>query len=55
MDFPKIDLESLPVLDTAAGMFGSLSDAANAATDDRAVIIMIYLYETTRNLPDVLV
>ncbi|MGV2496470.1 hypothetical protein [Pelagerythrobacter aerophilus] len=46
MNFPKIDLSSLPALDKAAGMFGSLSDAATVATDDRAVIIMVYLYET---------
>ncbi|WP_374405975.1 hypothetical protein [Pelagerythrobacter sp.] len=46
MNLPKIDLSSLPALDSAVGMFGSLSNAATAATDDRAVIIMIYLYET---------
>ncbi|MBM0168574.1 hypothetical protein [Altererythrobacter sp. C41] len=46
MNFPKIDLSSLPALDKAAGMFGSLSDAATAASDDRVVIIMVYLYET---------
>lgn len=46
MNFPKIDPSSLPALDEAAGMFGSLSDAARATTDDRVVIIMVYLYET---------
>ena len=46
MDFPKIDLSSLPVLEKAAGMFGSLSDVATASSDDRVVIIMVYLYET---------
>ena len=55
MNFPKIDLSSLPVLESAAGMFGSLSDAATAGTDDRAVIIMIYLYETFPTLPDGLI
>lgn len=55
MNFPKIDLSSLPALDTAVGMFGSLSDAATAATDDRAVIIMIYLYETVPTLPNGLI
>lgn len=46
MDVPKIDLSSLPVLEKAAGMFGSLSDVATASSDDRVVIIMVYLYET---------
>ncbi|WP_338445621.1 hypothetical protein V5F89_10610 [Pelagerythrobacter marensis] len=54
MNFPKIDIASLPALETAAGMFGSLSDAATAASDDRAVIIMVYLYETSSTLPDLL-
>ena len=51
MNLPKIDLSSLSALETASGMFGSLSDAATAATDDRAVILMIYLYETVPALP----
>ncbi|GAA4053087.1 hypothetical protein [Parerythrobacter jejuensis] len=46
MNFPKIDLANLPELDQAAGVFGSLSDFATAATDDRIVILMVYLYET---------
>ena len=46
MNFPTIDLSSLPALDKAAGMLGSLSDAATAASDDRVVIIMVYLHET---------
>ncbi|AKM07466.1 hypothetical protein [Pelagerythrobacter marensis] len=54
MTLPKIDLASLPVLESAAGMFGSLSDAATAASDDRAVIVMVYLYETGSKLPDLL-
>lgn len=54
MTLPKIDLASLPVLESAAGMFGSLSDAATAASDDRAVIVMVYLYETSSKLPDLL-
>lgn len=46
MNLPKIELESLPTLDTASGIFGSLSDLATAASDDRVVIIMTYVYET---------
>ncbi len=46
MELPKIDLDSLPSHDTAAGLFGSLSDVASSATDDRVVAIMVYVYET---------
>ncbi len=46
MDLPTIDLAELPGLDSATGMFGSLSDLASAHTDDRIVVIMVYLYET---------
>lgn len=46
MNLPAIDLASLPDLDTATGMFGSLSDQANAASDDRVVVLMVYIYET---------
>ncbi len=46
MELPKLDLSSLPDLDTVTGMFGSLSDLANAASDDRIVIVMVYIYET---------
>jgi hypothetical protein len=41
---PKIDLASLPGLETAQGLFGSLSQQANAF-DDTIVDIMVYLYE----------
>lgn len=46
MDLPKIDLASLPGLDTATGLFGSLSDLASAASDDRIIILMVWVYET---------
>ena len=46
MELPTIDLADLPDLDTVTGMFGSLSDLANASSDDRVVIVMIYVYET---------
>ena len=43
---PKIDLNSLPGLETAQGLFGSLSQQA-ANYDDTIVEIMVFLYETT--------
>lgn len=46
MNLPKIDLASLPGLETAVGMFGSLSPMAGPGSDDRVVIVMVYLYET---------
>jgi len=42
---PKIDLNSLPGLDTAQGLFGSLSQQT-ATFDDTIVEIMVFLYET---------
>ena len=45
MEFPSLDLAALPNLDSAVGMFGSLSDLATAHTDDRIVILMVYVYE----------
>lgn len=45
MNLPKIDLASLPGLDTMQGLFGSISDIANASVDDRIVVLMVYLYE----------
>ncbi|MCR2835094.1 hypothetical protein [Parerythrobacter lacustris] len=45
MHLPKIDLSSLPDLPEASGAFGSLSDLATATTDDRILIIMVYIYE----------
>ncbi len=45
MDLPKIDLATLPDLDTATGLFGSLSTESGPTVDDRIVVIMTYLYE----------
>lgn len=46
MNLPKIDLSSLPDLDTLTGVFGSLTDAARAqASDDTIIILMTFLYE----------
>lgn len=45
MELPSLNLAELPGLDSASGMFGSLSEVATMATDDRIVILMVYLYE----------
>jgi len=45
LTLPSIDLSSLPDLDRLTGTFGSLSDAAVASTDDRVVVIMVYVYD----------
>ncbi|MBX7541005.1 hypothetical protein [Qipengyuania sphaerica] len=46
MNLPKIDLSSLPGLDTATGLFGSLLNTSGGPTvDDRIVVIMTYIYE----------
>ncbi|MEM6909075.1 MAG: hypothetical protein AAF494_10385 [Pseudomonadota bacterium] len=44
MDLPKLDLSTLPGLDTAQGLFGSASNAS-ASYDDRIVDIMVYIYD----------
>ncbi len=46
MNLPKLSLDILPNLADAPGLVGSLSDLATAATDDRVVYLMVYLYET---------
>ena len=51
MQLPTIDLSVLPDLDLMTGMFGSVSDLAQAAVDDRIIIIMVYVYEVVP--PDV--
>ncbi len=46
MNLPKIDLSSLPDLDTLTGLFGSLLHTTRIAdSDDTIVILMTYLYE----------
>ncbi|WP_200810274.1 hypothetical protein [Altererythrobacter xiamenensis] len=44
MNTPKIDLASLPGLDTVTGIFGSTAQAG-AAYDDGVVAIMVYVYD----------
>jgi hypothetical protein len=46
MNLPKIELDALPTLDTAAGIFGSLSEVAVSGVDDSVVVVMVYVYET---------
>lgn len=46
MNLPKIDISSLPDLDTLTGMFGTLVDAARVQSSDDTIIILItFLYE----------
>ncbi len=45
MNLPSIDLSALPDLGQLTGTFGSLSDLASATTDDRIVMLMVFLYE----------
>jgi len=46
MNLPKIDLSSLPDLDTLTGLFGSLTHTTRVTeSDDSIVILMTYLYE----------
>ena len=44
MNAPKIDLSAIPGLDTAQGLFGSLSQTA-ASYDDGVVAVMVYVYD----------
>lgn len=44
MDAPKIDLNAVPGLETAQGLFGSLSQTT-ASYDDRIVDLMVYVYD----------
>ena len=46
MNLPEIDLNTIPGLDTATGIFGSVTQAA-ANFDDSVVAIMVIVYETT--------
>jgi hypothetical protein len=49
MNLPKIDLSSLPDLDSLTGLFGTLMDVRRAIeTDDSIVVLMTFVYENTR-------
>ena len=53
MNLPKIDIASLPDLDTLTGIFGSLKhwDLALAASNDLIIVLMVYLYEIAPPAP----
>lgn len=46
MNLPKIELSTLPDLETLTGLFGSVADAARmTASDDTIVVLMAFLYQ----------
>jgi hypothetical protein len=46
MNLPKLDISSLPDLETVTGLFGSLVDAARVqSSDDTIVFLITFLYE----------
>ncbi|MCZ8173099.1 MAG: hypothetical protein O9272_15300 [Brevundimonas sp.] len=46
MNLPKLDVSSLPDLDTLTGVFGSLANPAQALqSDDSVIVIMTFIYE----------
>ena len=49
MNLPKIDVASLPDLDTITGVFGSLAHAAHVqSSDDSLIVMMVFVYEFLR-------
>ncbi len=44
MNTPKIDLTSVPGLETAQGLFGSLGQST-ASYDDGVVAVMVFVYD----------
>lgn len=44
MNIPKIDIGSLPGLDTATGVFGSVMQSG-VSYDDGVVAVMVYVYD----------
>lgn len=46
MNLPKIDISTLPDLDTLTGVFGSVSSSLQAqSSDDSIVVIMTFVYD----------
>lgn len=45
MNLPKIDIASLPGLETAQGLFGSATQLG-ANYEDSIVAVMVYVYDT---------
>ncbi|WP_324828033.1 hypothetical protein [Qipengyuania zhejiangensis] len=50
MNIPKIDIATIPGLDTATGLFGSLASGGGGGMDDSLIVIMVYVYDTTNAL-----
>lgn len=49
MDLPKIDLATLPELDTLTGLFGSFARPAQALqSDDTLLVLMTFIYDTIK-------
>lgn len=49
MNLPKIDVSTLPDLNTLTGVFGSTIEPAKALIfDDSVIIAMVFLYEIMR-------
>lgn len=52
MNLPKIDISTLPDLDTLTGVFGSLANPAQALqSDDTIVILMVFIYDIMLPMP----
>ena len=45
MELPKLEIASLPTLDTLTGMFGSLAASASPGSDDAVIVLMVFIYE----------
>lgn len=46
MNLPKIDISSLPNLDSLTGMFGSLAHQARVlSSDDTIIVMMTFVYD----------
>ncbi len=51
MLLPKIDVASLPQLDTMTGIFGSLLPGGQAqSSGDEIVVLMVFLYDLLHSL-----
>jgi len=44
MNIPKIDLDTLPGLETKTGIYGSMSGGSGGHADDRVIAVMVYIY-----------
>jgi hypothetical protein len=48
MNLPKIDISSLPDLDTLTGIFGSIKhlDLGLAGSNDLVIVLMVYIWDS---------